>query len=157
MDAGCLAEIFGHLTDVGICRARCVCTAWRDAAQMAGVWRAAFQTMFGEHSARWANLHEPVTVAEGDDEWRVRCSLRRQAAANRVAGLARCRLLPFEMGPTPNTSPFYIASIALDGPWLALGEHRGCISLWDLRTGKQKWRTHFGQTGQSVVFLEAVI
>lgn len=139
LDGGCLAEVLGHLTDWGLCCARRVCTAWRDAASTAGVWRAVFEGMHGAHSVHWAAAHEPVALAPGDDEWRARCALRRRAATNRRRGLARARLLPFEMGPTAASSPFFVVSLAVDGPWLALGGH-GHVSLHDLRTGKRCWQ-----------------
>ena len=75
MDSGCLAEVFAHLTDANLCRARGVCTLWRDAASMPGTWRRCYERMHGEHSARWAAAHEPLDdkCATGE-EWRLRCA-----------------------------------------------------------------------------------
>lgn len=145
-DAGCLAETFGYLADASLCRARQVCKSWCAAASMAGVWKTVYERMYGEHAARWAEAHEPLKLALDSDEWRMRCAIRREVAANRASGLARRRSLLFEMGRTPATSPFYVASLALDGPWLALGEHDGHVSLHDLCSGIRQWRVSFART-----------
>ena len=140
LDAGCLAEIFGRLTDVGLCRVRSVCTSWRAAASIPGIWREVFATMHGEHARRWAPSQDPLVDPPGGDEWQVRCAHRRQAASNRVAGQATYRKLPYEMGHSPTASPFYVASLAIDGPWLALGEFGGFLTLYDLRASRRRWR-----------------
>ena len=131
--------LLAHLIDVGIARCACVCKHWRAVAGTPAAWRAAFINLFGEHSARWADAHEPV-AALCSNVWRARCQARRRAAAMRLSGLCCWRTLPFDFGVTPSTSSFFVSSLALDGPWLALGEHSGRTSLWDLRTGKARWR-----------------
>ena len=46
----------------------------------------------------------------------------------------------FELGDSPETSPFFVSAYALNGCWLALGEASGALSLWDLRSGRRQWR-----------------
>ena len=141
MDAQSLAEMFSYLTDASLLRAACVSTLWRSAAAQPGVWRSVYARMYGEHSARWAHVHEPVSSSSAD-EWKLRCEQRMRAAACREAGLARCRSLPFDPGDGESlfSAPFYIFSVALDGPWLATGEVSGMTSLMDCRSGRRRWR-----------------
>ena len=143
LDNGCLVETFSLLTDAGLCRARLVCQTWRDASTTEGLWRSIFARMYGEHSARWAHLHEPVKAAVGDDEWRLRCEIRRRAADGRRLGIVTHSKIELECAqpPLPVTeSPFYPTCMAMDGPWLAIGEGGGRTSLYDMRTGKRCWQ-----------------
>ena len=141
LDDGCLVEVLSLLTDASLRRACCVCKTWRDAASTKGLWRAIFAGMYGEHSARWAHVHEPVTSSvQGDRAWRLRCDLRRRAGEQRGRGLVLQRVLPYKLGESPTTSSFFPSCIAIDGPWLAMGEFGGQTSLWDMRIGKRRWQ-----------------
>lgn len=121
-----------------LARVACVCDELRAAASCDLVWREAFAVSYGQHSAAWADSHEPVRP--GAAPWRMRCELRARAAAGRRAGRCHSRTLPFELGYTPEDSEFFVSVHDMDGYWLVLGEYSGRISLWDLRSGRRQWR-----------------
>ena len=145
------AQILSQLTARCLARVCCVSRELGAAASCDSVWREAFARSHGEHSAVWAGTLEPVREtaparcpacgAEHDPRaWRTRCEVRARAAAGRRAGLCHHRTMRFELGDSPESSPFFVSAYALNGCWLALGEASGALSLWDLRSGRRQWR-----------------
>lgn len=145
------AHILSQLNARCLARVCCVSRELRVAASCDSVWREVFARSHGEHSAVWAGTLEPVRatpparcpacLAEHDPRaWRTRCEVRARAAAGRRAGLCHHRTMRFELGDSPETSPFFVSAYALNGCWLALGEASGALSLWDLRSGRRQWR-----------------
>ena len=132
-DDALLPHILERLTDIrSLARSSCACKVWRAAA--ACCWSAAHSRCFGQHSTCWARRLEPAA----DDHTRVK--LRLQAATARRRGLCYQRLLPFNLKDTPEDSPFFASAITVDGFLLATGDFSGAASLWDLRSGCQRWR-----------------
>ena len=145
------AHILSQLNARCLARVCCVSRELGAAASCDSVWREAFARSHGEHSAVWAGTLEPVRGtpptrcpacgAEHDPRaWRTRCEVRARAAAGRRAGLCHQRTMRFELGHSPESSPFFVSAYALNGCWLALGEASGALSLWDLRSGRREWR-----------------
>ena len=145
------AHILSQLNARCLARVCCVSRELGAAASCDSVWREAFARSHGEHSAVWAGTLEPVRGnpptrcpacgAEHDPRaWRTRCEVRARAAAGRRAGLCHQRTMRFELGDSPESSPFFVSGYALNGCWLALGETSGALSLWDLRSGRREWR-----------------
>ena len=133
LDSDSLRVTLRHCSDHrSLARAACVCKFWRAAS--ASCWAAAHSRAFGRHSTCWA----PVLESAPDD--RARVMMRTKAAEMRRAGLCHHRILPFELGPTPETSPFFMSSMSVDGAWVGIGEFSGLVSLWDMRTGRRLWR-----------------
>ena len=126
-------EILALLPDFrSLARACCTCRMLRSAG--AEGWDHHFEMAYGRHSKTWGPALEPATSN------RERSMLRVRAAQSRLQGRSHHRHLPFELGATPWLSPFYVSVVALDGPWLAVGEYRGVVSLWDLRRGRRLWQ-----------------
>ena len=145
------AHILSQLNARSLARVCCVSRELGVAASCDSVWREAFARTYGEHSAAWAGTLEPVRGtpptrcpacgAEHDPRaWRTRCEVRARAAAGRRSGLCHHRTMRFELGDSPESSPFFVSAYALNGCWLALGEASGALSLWDLRSGRRQWR-----------------
>ena len=127
-----LREILGLLGVQSLGRAACTCRAI--GAEAEPCWERLFREMFGEHSARWAPAIEPAR------DFRTRVRLRMHAAAARREGTFTHRLLPFDLGASPEASPFFPRALSLDGSLLALGEWSGAVALWELRSGRRRWR-----------------
>ena len=151
LDFDMLRITLRHCSDHrSLARAACVCKSWRAAS--ASCWSAAHSRAFGRHSTCWA----PILESAPDD--RTRVMMRTKAAEMRRNGLCHHRILPYELGLSPETSPFYMSAMSIDGPLLGIGESSGMVSLWDMRVGRRLWRCEqlFGAGEVSDLHVDAV-
>lgn len=104
--------------------------------RQAACWRTAFARFYGEHSAGWAE----VAAGGADVDFRALVAMRMSACVSRAGGRSHLRTLYYSFASNPVESEFLPSSMSLDGPYLALGDYSGAVSLWDLRRGRRLWR-----------------